>query len=158
MSIDAKLAELGDYATHLGEYVKSQYSPANVLRRHIGPAIGIAATLGTLAAGAKAPGTGFMRLIWSRLLHRENNNSNTKQAPGQTGSSPPSTDAVSAAHGGTHSPQPRHRGLRDVAEPIVTNIIMDVAQAIPWRSLLQRVREKHNDRDGQTDQKDPSRQ
>ena len=169
MSIDAKLAELecrrdallqemGDNATHLGEYVKKQYSPVNILRRHIGPAIGIAATLGTLAAGAKVPRAGLMRLIWTRLLHRENNNSDTKQAPGQTGSAPPSTDAVSAAREGTHSPQPHHRGLRDVAEPIVTNIIMDVAQAIPWRSLLQRVREKHKGRDGQTDQKDPSRQ
>ena len=169
MSIDAKLAELesrrdavlqemGDNATHLGEYVKTQYSPVNVLRRHIGPAIGIAATLGTLAAGAKTSRGGIMRLILSQLLHRESNKSATEQASEQTGSQPPLTDAVPAAHTGTSSSQSHRRGLRDVAEPIVTNIIMDVAQAIPWRSLLQRVREKHKSRDGQMDQKGPSHQ
>lgn len=152
---DAVLQEMDDNATHLGEYIKTQYSPVNVLRRHIGPAIGIAATLGTLAAGAKTPRAGFIRLIWTRLLHGGNYQPKTTRESGHADSVSPPNHAASAPHGGTDSQDPQRRRLRDIAEPIVRNIIMDAAQAIPWSSLLDRVRDARKSRGAQSDRKAP---
>lgn len=152
---DAVLQEMDDNATHLGEYIKTQYSPVNVLRRHIGPAIGIAATIGTLAASAKAPRAGLMRLLWTRLLHGGNHSSKTTRASGTSDSVASPNHAASASNPSAESHQPDHRGFRDVAEPIVRNIIMDVAQAIPWSSLLDRVRDARKSRGTQSDRKEP---
>lgn len=152
---DAVLQEMDDNATHLGEYIKTQYSPVNVLRRHIGPAIGIAATIGTLAASAKAPRAGLMRLLWTRLLHGGNHSSKTTRASGTSDSVASPNHAASASNPSAESHQPDHRGFRDVAEPIVRNIIMDVAQAIPWSSLFDRVRDARKSRGTQSDRKEP---
>ncbi len=151
---DAVLQEMDDNATHLGEYIKTQYSPVNVLRRHIGPAIGIAATIGTLAASAKAPRAGLMRLLWTRLLHGGNHSSKTTRASGTSDSVASPNHAASASNPSAESHQPDHRGFRDVAEPIVRNIIMDVAQAIPWSRLFDRVRDARKSRGTQSDRKD----
>ena len=148
---DAVLREMDDNATRLSEYIRKQYSPVNVLRRHIGPAIGIAATLGTLAAGTKAPRTGFMRLIWSQLFNRPATHAHATQSSGGATSGQPTADAAPAAHSTTDAREPNRHGLRDIAQPIISNILLEVAQVIPWSSLMQRAREKRKNRDGQTD-------
>ena len=149
---DAVLREMDDNATRLSEYIRKQYSPVNVLRRHIGPAIGIAATLGTLAAGTKAPRTGFMRLIWSQLFNRPATHAHATQSSGGATSGQPTADAApAAAHTAADAREANRHGLRDIAQPIISNILLDVAQMIPWSSLMQRAREKRKNRDGQTD-------
>ncbi len=165
MSIDGKLAELeqrrnavlqeiGDDAAHLSEYLKKQYSPVSVLRRHIGPAIGIAATLGTLAAGIKSPRWGFMRLIGSQLFNRHANHAHGNQSSGGAVPRQSSAGAAPVAHAARDARDSHRAGLRDMAEPIITNILLDVAQLIPWSSLIQRAREKPKSRDGRTDHAD----
>lgn len=143
---DKVLREMDDSATHLGKYIKTQYSPVNVLRRHIGPAVGIAATLGTLAAGAKAPRAGILRLIWSRLINKGNHQSTSNSASNASGSVVPPSQTTAEDSGPSASHKPRQGGFRDVVEPIVSNIVLDVAQTIPWGSLLDRVRTKYKNR------------
>ncbi len=167
MSIDAKLAELerrrdallremDENTTHLGEYMREWYSPVNILRRHVCSAMGIAAALGTLTAAAKLPRASLLRLIWTRLLHHKDNNSGGNPPSDPSGAVASSTDSTPTTHSTTESHETRHRGFGDVAERLVANIVLDAAQAVPWGSLLNRVRLKLQHRDGQTDQKGPS--
>ncbi len=148
---DAVLGEMDENATQLGNYLRVQYSPKNILRRHIGPAMGVAAALGTLAAGVNAPRGGLLQALWSRVVHghragkkpAESSEGRTAGVPQETQAAP---DPAAAQQPGLHP-------LIDAAEPIVRTFIVGAAQAIPWRSLLARVLEK---RDKHVNGHDPS--
>ncbi|MGC8625310.1 MAG: hypothetical protein ACP5I8_10025 [Phycisphaerae bacterium] len=157
MSIDAKLIELqrrrdvalvemDDYATHFGRYIRAQYSPAGILRRHIGPAMGLAATLGTLVAGIAAPGDGLLQALMDKLLSPRH--SRAKPTTVETSSA---ADAAAPLHHVpddnrasvvSDPPSRNNQPILDVAEPIVKNLIVGVAQAIPWRRVMERAWEK----------------
>lgn len=152
---DAALAQMDDHATHLGRYLRAWYSPANVLRRHIGPAMGVAATLGTLVGGI-TPGEGLFQLLWAKLLSRRHVGTEpivVKTSQTTDTSAPPhhvvDGDNKSA---GPDTPSRRTDSILDVAEPIVKNLIVGVAQAIPWRSIMGRVWEKRDMESDRADQ------
>ena len=141
---NAVLQEMDDNTTHLGKYLRTRYAPVNVLRRHIGPAIGIAATFGTLAAGAKIPRHGLLRMLWTRV-NRGHRSASPPESSNASGSAGLAADAAhDGAPAGVDSQRPRHHALIDAAQPILTHLIVDVAQAIPWRNLMGRILEKRH--------------
>ncbi len=144
MSIDTKLAELeylrdatlremGDNATLLSEHIKTQYSPARMLRRHVRPALGFAATVAVLIARSKAPHAGALRTIWSQLFNRARKHSAAGRSSNGVASVDPTAAAAADGQATPAAKDQNHHGLRDLVKPIIRNILLDVAQSIPWK-------------------------
>jgi hypothetical protein len=142
---DALLGEMDENASHLSHYLRVHYAPRSILRRHIGPAMGVAAAIGTLVAGVKAPRNGLLHALWSRMMPSQGNGKETAVSAADrntSGKEPP----VSSSGPMNPATGTGHHTLMDVAEPIVRTLIVGVAQAVPWRNLVGRIlqkREKH---------------
>lgn len=128
---DAALREMGDNATHLSEHLKTHYSPANMLRRHLRPALGLAATVAVLIARAKTPQRGGLHMIWSQLFNRTMKRSQKKHNPDASAVDHPPSGGNGQPAGET--PEQNHHGIRNLVQPIIRNILLDVAQAITWK-------------------------
>ncbi len=144
---NAALREVDDQVTQFEHYLRIQYSPENVVRRHLGAAMGIAATLGVVASGSSTDlKGGLLRALVSWLRGKPRG----RTEPSDTGGE--STVRVDGANGqvrgsgpgAVHTQPADAHPILDMAEPILRNLIVGVAEVIPWRGLMGRVLEKRH--------------